>query len=109
MQHSHGEPSRRLDIADHEGLRRPVVGELGAHQGRGIGHQHDIAERAVGAVGNGVEAGELNVGRCPADPPSEPHIQVARGKALTANLAGDIAAPGEYQFFPYHGLPDPVD
>jgi hypothetical protein len=85
---------QREDVAEHEAL--DVVFRKGdADIGGGVGHEQKVAERAERGFGDGVETGDLDVGRRPADAALQALFKLVRGKGLAAHLAGEIACGGE--------------
>ena len=91
------------DVAEEEMLRRGVVGEIDAHLGGGIGHDHQIAGGAERRVEDRAECRLHQVGMRPADALAPPRIDFPRGKALAADVAGNIAGADEDQFLAQHG------
>ena len=92
------------DIAEHEILDRPVIAEVDPGPGRGIGNQHKITQRAIRAVGDGVETGDLNIGRGPADSAARPAVDHRGGEPLAPQLARDVARAEIDQAFRLHAL-----
>ncbi len=75
------------DVAEDKILLRRALPAFYADAGRWIGNEHEIAERAKGAFGDGVEAGDLNIGRRPADALLQALFHLRQWKGLAAHLA----------------------
>ena len=92
-------------VAEREVLDRPAVAEVDPRPRAHVAAEHQVAERPVGAVGDVVEAGDLHVGRRPADPRRPALLGDAGRHRLAAQLAGDVAgAEVQHRFGLQRGL-----
>jgi hypothetical protein len=90
------------DVAEREMLDGTIFIQHDAHPRRLIGNKHEIAERSEGALGNGVETGDLHVGRRPADAALAALVELHRRKRLATDLSRKVRAAGNDHFLTRH-------
>ena len=70
------------DVADDELLGSRLVAERNTSARCGVGDQHEIAKRTEWAFGDRVEAGDLDIGRRPADAALQTLVEIRGGESL---------------------------
>ena len=85
--------------------RRRAVGEIDAHLGAQVRHDHEIPAGAERRIEDRAEGRLHQIGMGPADALLLAGAELARREALAAHMARDVAGPNKNQLLTQHVIP----